>query len=369
MKTFSPRVCALLLPLVFLLHAGCAVNEGGINAYSNIEDPLIRGLLSTLDQVHQIYVPPTALSEVPLSQSTATPSASLIFNSRCQEGSSPVSCLPETFREHYAYLAADVRQSMAWIESIGLAAGNLATSNTFQSVPLVIDETEYEMVYAKENSRLTWQINHNNEIKFFLRADNLNVFIFRQDDGGFQTQFELGFQQIRDWSVVHRMEAIPCAPSYVRVPERLQLNLNFAGGLWQGKLMSYHPRWLYSGSAINCVTPDDNAIARNLYYDFAADLASLRSDVYLLPRSGVVGFNAQNFLSYGLPALCGGTLNCPGNQQGNPFCLVSEVPSFSWYNNCGSYALDLSQLQYTAFDNWLNPEAFYLSNLDLPTLP
>ncbi|MBF0297896.1 MAG: hypothetical protein HQK51_04210 [Oligoflexia bacterium] len=196
-------------------------------------------------------------------------------------------------------------------------------------------------------------------------------------------QVTLTYTDSDNWTIDSRVVGMACEASDTGAPSTIIIKVTKTNGVWNGKAMMYHPRWV--GSGITCDTTPSNTTAACIYSDFVANNTAAKSNVYLLARNETVvndTYIINRWCTNYLASLYNNnSSSCNGlfvnNSTGlgsstdyvSPFCMdpSSGSPVATWNSTCSGVDATISSAAFGSSSDWILPSDIYSVNVTIPS--
>lgn len=285
----------------------------------------------------------------------------------CVEADDLFDCQP-ILLQLYVNMAKNVLDVVtAIISGAGTEMGDLedgasgtATEGTTEIQYSKTTDTDYSVLLS-ENSTPVGYIDVNGNI-YTVKMDLSNM--PEDDTGGTvgQIQATVTYTDANTWSIVFFLAGMSCSEDDVAAPERVEIQVDKAGGLWTGKAMLYGPRWVGSDS-LNCSSTATDDTSMNFYTDFVGNDTAAKASVYMMQRDKN---SLDDIADYGMDAI-GESFGGDTSAYANPFCNPAGTLDALWGNNCSGLDTTISAADYSASTNWVTPYDFYQLEVTLPS--
>ncbi|MBF0316037.1 MAG: hypothetical protein HQK52_21635 [Oligoflexia bacterium] len=194
-------------------------------------------------------------------------------------------------------------------------------------------------------------------------------------------QVTLTYTDENNWNIDSRVVGMACETDDVAAPSTIIIKVAKSSGVWQGKAMMYHPRWI--GSSNTCSTTPSDTTATCIYSDFVANNSAAKANVYMLARD--VSTISSTYIinkwcdNYAATLYGGNTSSCTGLFSNNgtgsasdyvsPFCMDpnSGSPVATWNSTCSSLSSTISAADFGASSDWIAPSSIYSVDITIPS--
>lgn len=196
------------------------------------------------------------------------------------------------------------------------------------------------------------------------------------DDGGGPGKIEavVNYVSESEFSVNVTLAEMACDPNDVAAPGDVIIKIDVKDGVWKGKAMMYHPRWMGSGSELACTDTPTDSTAIGIYTDFVGDATNTTAAVHLLPRTVS---DVANIPNYSLADICThwpsgcnqsgagfGSQNVLATSYQNNFC--AENGAATWNTNCTSDSDAIANGSFSAASEWIIPSELKDLTVSIP---
>ncbi|OGQ49823.1 MAG: hypothetical protein A3I09_01605 [Deltaproteobacteria bacterium RIFCSPLOWO2_02_FULL_47_10] len=283
----------------------------------------------------------------------------------CAEAADLFDCQP-ILLQLYMNLAKNVLDAVTSIISgVGTAMGEVenggsgtATWGTSSVQYSKTTDTDYSIILSANSTPIGYVDVNSNIYTVQMDLDNISS----ENTGGNvgKIQATVTYTDANTWSVAFLLTGMACSESDVAAPERIQIKVDKANGLWAGKAMLYGPRWYGNNT---CSTEPTDATSMNFYTDFVGNDAAAKASVYMMQRNKN---SLDDIANYGMDAIGDGF---GGNTSAyvNPFCNPAGTLDALWGNNCSAINATVSAADYSASSNWVTPYDFYQLAITIPS--
>jgi hypothetical protein len=283
----------------------------------------------------------------------------------CAEADDLFDCQP-ILLQLYMEMAQSVLDSVtSIISAVGTAMGNVedggsgtatwgATSVQYSKTT----ETDYSIILSANSTPIGYVDVNGNIYTVKMDLDNIS----EENTGGAagNIQATVTYTDENTWSIVFLLTGMACSESDVAAPERIQIQVDKASGLWAGKAMLYGPRWF--GNGLTCSSEATDATSMNFYTDFVGNDTAAKASVYMMQRDK----NSLDDISdYGMDAI-GNDFGGDTSAYVNPFCNPANTLDALWGNTCSDFDATVSAADYSASTNWVTPYDFYQLAITIP---
>lgn len=300
-------------------------------------------------------------------------------------GYSFASCQPVLLQLYMAMAKMQLDMIITMVSQVGTAIGDIpdGTSSNASEGGMSISfsktsNTNFQILGGDgTNSGMYLSVNGSS---YTLQSDFSALDIGEADaPTGGKLETVISYTDSDNWSLNTKMIDMPCDPTDVAAPQNIVIKITKANGVWTGKAMMYHPRWI--GSNTCATTPADN-ISINIYTDFVADDLVAKANVYMGQSS--VDWSAAVKTDYEVTDLCsnyGGALggSCVNDFMGGnaasvtvPFCNPASTNEAIWntgaaYTTCLTTSSTVQNASFGSSSDWINMNALKSETVTLPT--
>lgn len=282
----------------------------------------------------------------------------------CAEADDLFDCQP-ILLQLYMSLAQNVLDAVTSIISgVGTAMGDVenggsgtATWGTTSVQYSKTTETDYSIILSANSTPIGYVDVDNTVYTIKMDLDNIS----EENTGGNvgQIQATVTYTDANTWSVVFLLTGMACSADDVAAPERIQIQVDKASGLWAGKAMLYGPRWYGNNT---CSTTPTDATSMNFYTDFVGNDIAAKASVYMMQRDKD---SIDDIADYGMDSI-GSDFGGNTSAYTNPFCNPAGTFDALWGNDCSALDATVSAADYSSATNWITPNDFYQFEITIP---
>lgn len=196
-------------------------------------------------------------------------------------------------------------------------------------------------------------------------------------------QVTLNYTDSDNWTVDSRVVGLACEAGDVAAPSTIIIKVAKSNGIWTGKAMMYHPRWV--GSSLTCSTTPSDTIATCIYSDFVANNSAAKANVYMLARNVAAissTYSIERWCTNYTTSLYGGSSTTCTDLYKNsttglgsaadytsPFCMdpSSGSPVATWNSTCSTLNSTVSASEFGSSSDWIVPSSIYSEEVTIPS--